>query len=625
MEISFPKYTLFTLIILSFFTTRLTAQLGFCGGSSGDPIFTEDFGTGTTDGPALPAGTTSYNFTTGTPNDGDYTISSTTNYFTWHNVQDHTPGDTDGKAFIVNASFTAGEFYQRQVSGLCENTSYEFSSWLVNLLPSGDCETTGIPINVRFQIWDETDTSLLAQGDTGNIPNRASPVWEQYALVFKTEPGQTSVILKMRNNSNGGCGNDLAIDDITFKSCGDRVTVSTDTNEGTLTVCADQGAVSRTLTATPDFSIFTTHAYQWQQSADQQLWTDIPGETNNTLETPSVTETAFFRVKTAEDPINVSNDLCNVVSDVFELRVLPVPDPPNNTGDVAICEGEIGTLGVTVPNGYTANWYDAPTGGTLLLGDSTRFETETAGTYYAETNSPEIECASLSRTAVTLTVNPLPVVTDENLTFCENTRIVLSAGIDDVSYAWNTGAATKEIEVGEAGTYTVIVMDVNGCSAQKTIVLEQLNLPRIERIVSDGPSILITTSNSGNFEYSLDGTNFQDSPVFEAVEGGFYIIYVQNKTGCAAVTQTFFHLVIPKFFTPNGDNINDVFELDGLEVFNTVSFSIFDRYGSLLKYGNTNSTFWDGTFQGKDMPSADYWYYIKADTSEFKGHFTLKR
>ncbi|MEH6777066.1 MAG: hypothetical protein V7461_02425, partial [Maribacter arcticus] len=221
-----PKSFYFYLLLLCIGSTELSAQLGFCGGNSGDPIFTEDFGSGNTDGPALPAGTTTYTFTTGTPNDGSYTISSTTNYFGWKNIQDHTPGDTNGKSFIVNASFTAGEFYQRQVEDLCENTSYEFSSWLINLQDAGGCEGNSIPVNVRFQIWDETDTILLAQGDTNSIFASSGAEWEQYALVFKTEPGQTSVILKMRNNSNGGCGNDLAIDDIVFKSCGDNVTVS---------------------------------------------------------------------------------------------------------------------------------------------------------------------------------------------------------------------------------------------------------------------------------------------------------------------------------------------------------------------------------------------------------------
>tara|TARA_R110001606_G_scaffold15918_3_gene64578 strand:+ start:3213 stop:5081 length:1869 start_codon:yes stop_codon:yes gene_type:complete len=620
-----PKSFYFYLLLLCIGSTELSAQLGFCGGNSGDPIFTEDFGSGNTDGPALPAGTTTYTFTTGTPNDGSYTISSTTNYFGWKNIQDHTPGDTNGKSFIVNASFTAGEFYQRQVEDLCENTSYEFSSWLINLQDAGGCEGNSIPVNVRFQIWDETDTILLAQGDTNSIFASSGAEWEQYALVFKTEPGQTSVILKMRNNSNGGCGNDLAIDDIVFKSCGDNVTVSTNTNETSLVVCDNQGSVSRTLTATPDFSIFSTHAYQWQQSTDQQVWTDIANETTSTLSTPAITTTSYFRVKIAEDPINVNKDLCNVVSDVFDIIVLPIPNTPLSSGDITICEGEVGILSASTESSYTVNWFDAPTDGNLLLEANNNFETSIAGTYYAAANSPEIECASLSRTAITLTVNLPPSVEDESLEFCEDTTMILTADLNNVSYEWSTGATTKEITVGEPGTYTVLLTDVNGCSATKTIELEQIDIPRIDTIISDGPSIIVSTSNDGDFEFSLDGFNFQTSSIFEAVEGGLYTIYVQDTSDCGVVTQSFFHLVIPKFFTPNGDSVNDVYETEGLEVFNNVEFSIFNRYGKLLKFGNSNSSSWDGSFQGNQMPEDDYWFVIKADTTQFKGHFSLKR
>ena len=123
----------------------------------------------------------------------------------------------------------------------------------------------------------------------------------------------------------------------------------------------------------------------------------------------------------------------------------------------------------------------------------------------------------------------------------------------------------------------------------------------------------------------MDGFNFQTSSIFEAVEGGLYTIYVQDTSDCGVVTQSFFHLVIPKFFTPNGDSVNDVYEPEGLEVFNNVEFSIFNRYGKLLKFGNSNSSSWDGSFQGNQMPEDDYWFVIKADTTQFKGHFSLKR
>ena len=144
------------------------AQLGFCNGNSGDPIFIETFGEGTNN-VALPLVTTTYTYANSAPNDGFYTVSSTTNWYGWHNTLDHTPNDTNGRSLIVNADFTAGEFFRQTINGLCENTSYEFSSWLLNLLPSSGCGGSGIPINVKFQIWDITDTNLLASGDTGNI------------------------------------------------------------------------------------------------------------------------------------------------------------------------------------------------------------------------------------------------------------------------------------------------------------------------------------------------------------------------------------------------------------------------------------------------------------------------
>lgn len=579
-----PKWSILLFILIGFATTNLQAQLGFCGGSSGDPIFTEDFGSGLTDGPALPIGTTTYNFTTGDPLDGDYTISSTTNYFDWFNTQDHTPGDVDGKSFIVNASFTAGEFYRREVSGLCENTTYEFSSWLINLLPQARCNGNGIPVNVKFQIWDETDTNLLAQGDTEDIQNRTTPLWEQYALVFKTLTGQTSVILKMRNNSNGGCGNDLAIDDIVFKSCGDSVTVATNQNETAVTVCEDQGATPTVLEATPDFSIFTTHAYQWQQSNDEINWIDIPSETNNNFVTPPLNNTSFYRVKVAEDPLNVSNDLCNIISDVFKILVVPIPPVPSSNGDVSRCANESVPLSVSVPNNFSINWYDAPVGGNLLLENDSNFNPAQEGTYYAEMNSTFINCPSGSRTAVTLTINQLPTLQDEFLTFCEDTMILLSADLDNVDYQWSTGAITKDIEVDTPGEYSVLVTDANGCSNTKFIALEQIDLPIIESITSDGPSIIVKTKNNGDFEYAIDAINYQDSPFFNALTGGSYTIYVRDKTGCAVVRQEYSHLVIPKFFTPNGDNINDIFRVEGLEAWRLLTIINFLFLTALENY-----------------------------------------
>jgi len=606
---------------------NINAQLGFCSGNSGDVIFTENFGAGAVTGPALPSGTTTYSFTTGTPSDGSYTISSNTNFFDWHNTSDHTQGDTNGKMLIVNAGFTPGEFYKTSITGLCENTSYEFSAFLLNFAPTNNgCGTGLIPVNVKFQIWDDTNTNLLATGDTGDLFGTPSPKWTPYGLVFKTEPGQTSVLLKMINNGSGGCGNDLAIDDIVFKSCGDFISLTNDPGENIIAQCEDEGViVSTTITATPDFSIYSSHAYQWQESTDSTTWTDIAGETANTYTTPTLVNSRFFRVKVAEDAINVSNALCNVVSEVFSALVIPIADPPTSNGNVSVCADEPRPLRVTVPNDQVVNWYDAPNGGSLLLENSVSFTPIASGTYYAAASSNLVDCFSATRTPLTYTVYELPVVTDENLSLCENVPVALYAGVDNVTYQWSTGETTGRIEIVEPGVYTMIATNPNGCKVTKTITVEQIDQPVIDTIISENEDIIVSTVNSGEFEYALDNGPFQNSPTFELIQGGIYTVSVRGENNCPAVSQEFLHFVIPKFFSPNGDSFNDVFELQGLEFFSSAEVQIFDRYGSLIKQSSTTSFFWDGTYNGSMLPSSDYWYLIRADGQQFKGHFALKR
>ncbi|MBO4333749.1 MAG: T9SS type B sorting domain-containing protein, partial [Paludibacteraceae bacterium] len=86
-------------------------------------------------------------------------------------------------------------------------------------------------------------------------------------------------------------------------------------------------------------------------------------------------------------------------------------------------------------------------------------------------------------------------------------------------------------------------------------------------------------------------------------------------------------LVIPPYFTPNGDGISDVWKVYGLEKTENSKVEIFDRWGKLLFEFNPNSSGWDGTYNGELCPSSDYWYVIDCEEidKEYTGHFTLLR
>lgn len=623
------KTRFLVLLIVFLFATVSRAQLGFCNGNSGDPIFTETFGTGTQDGPPLPAGTTTYNYVDGSPMepvDGNYTISSRTNYFDWFDTMDHTPGDVDGKAFIVNASFTADTFFNRSITGLCENTSYEFSAWLLNLTPNfTQCPNQGIPINVKFEILDGTGSQVLASGSTGEINSSSTPIWNQFGLVFTTAVGQTSVILRMSNNGDGGCGNDLAIDDIVFRSCGDNVSIADTSNNTFIDICDDEIPVSTTLEAAPDFSVFQNHAYQWQESLDGQIWTNIAGENNSTYSTPPLNTTTFYRTLVAEDPINLANPSCTIVSDIFAVSVIQKPDAPISVGDVTVCGDLTGNVSVSVPEGILVDWYNAPTGGMLLAQNTQSYETSDTGVYYAEAVSIRGGCISNQRTAVPIDFFELPILVDEELTFCEGSNSTLSANFPNATYSWGTGQDTEQIVVSTPGVYTVTVTDVNGCSNSKTLNLTQIDNPIIDQVDSNHRDIMVSTLNDGDFEYSLNGFSYQQIPRFENLLGGNYTIFVRSDSACNPTVFSFNHIVIPRFFTPNGDGINDNFSPEGLEPFNAFSISIFDRTSRLLFQSSSIGFSWDGTFKGRPLPESDYWYRMQVGDNQFTGHFSLKR
>lgn len=619
-------------MILPFlYSFQVFAQLGFCEGSKGDPIFHEDFGTGNSSGPALPSSVTSYTYVTGDPQDGQYTISNRIgqNNGTWHS---NLPTTTisRGRALIVNADFTSGRFYRTEISGLCENTTYEFSAFLMNIYDRSEtvCENGGIPVNVRFEIWDETDTVILKEGSTGNITSTTSPVWEEYALTFQTVPGQETVILKMFNNGAGGCGNDLAIDDIIFRSCGDLTEVAAgETMENSYSVCREEAPVSITLTASPDYSVYTHHAFQWQESEDNDQWTDLPGETGETYTTAALTTSRYYRVKVAEDEVNLSNNFCSSASEAFFIEIFPTPDAPESEGDVIICGNEEARpLRVLVAANETVNWYDRAQGGSLLSEGSPSYLPPAEGKYYAEAVRAGESCEPGPRTAVSLISNAVPEVEDEILNLCNEGSITLNARLPNMDYVWNTGETTESITVTTIGNFSVTLVTEDGCRVVKNFEVNEVDVPVIGNIISEENDVIINVENPGDFQYSLDGINFQASGTFTSVPGGVYTAYVADLQQCETVTREFPHVVVPRYITPNNDGYNDHFELKGMQYFERSEIKIFDRYGKLLVAGRGENFMWNGTFNGRDLPADDYWYEIIIEGyGQIKGNFSLIR
>jgi gliding motility-associated-like protein len=86
-------------------------------------------------------------------------------------------------------------------------------------------------------------------------------------------------------------------------------------------------------------------------------------------------------------------------------------------------------------------------------------------------------------------------------------------------------------------------------------------------------------------------------------------------------------LTVPNTFTPNGDGINDFWEIKGLIAYQDAVIDIFNRYGTKLYHSIGYSTPWDGTFNGQALSPGTYYYIIntKVNNQVLSGPVTILR
>lgn len=156
------------------------------------------------------------------PGDGHYTYTSYTGgcfLDDWLTLsEDHTPGDNGGNMMLINASHREGPFFSTRISGLKSSTTYEFAAWMLNVCKI--TEKCPFPLLPTITVRLETAAGkLVAQFRTGELARQNVPKWKQYRAFFTIPSSSDPLILTMIDNSPGGCGNDFALDDITFREC----------------------------------------------------------------------------------------------------------------------------------------------------------------------------------------------------------------------------------------------------------------------------------------------------------------------------------------------------------------------------------------------------------------------
>ena len=220
--------------------------------------------------------------------------------------------------------------------------------------------------------------------------------------------------------------------------------------------------------------------------------------------------------------------------------------------------------------------------------------------------------------------------------------------IDDDDLLSGPGATEYTVTSPNSGRYFVSIDTNFGETITDDILITFYGVPillpgedgiiiREDLMNADDPdsyAVEFVVDGDGDYEYAINGGEFQDDPIFLDVPPGLNTVIVNDKNGCGATEPIEFLVVgYPKFFTPNGDVFNQFWEVKGIEELINPTIYIFDRYGKLLKQLGQTDTGWDGTFNGRPLPSSDYWFRLDYERDEqnivvakiVRNHFSLLR
>lgn len=505
--------------------------------------------------------------------------------------------------------------------------------WDFALYRASDCTNLGDPVRCNF--FDNSDNkSFIGVGEdpTGDT---SSVHYEDWLQVNAGE----DYYLFINNFSNVNSGFSIQFTgDIFTTNPTDALDCSIVNNLLGAPIAACTGD-----TVSLDATTVGATAYEWYSDTGSGFQL-IPAETNPIM---NITTSAQYRVVVVTPTGNVISD----VQAVFN----PIPIT-NVVSDEQFCHTssalfDLGTkdsevLGAQNPDEYMVSYHHTQAEAMTGLNPISKQFSKSPGQedvfirIYSLSN-PDCYDASESFSINAVTAPDLTFA--DEVTLCENSGgILIGETTPDPSYtySWSTGELTPSINVTQAGQYILTVTNSVGglnCEASRTVQVNMSQLPVITDVeIEDfqaNSTITVLTDMQGDFEYRIDNGAFQSSNVFEDVAGGMHTITMRDLFGCGEVTENIVVVGFAPIFSPNGDVLNESWQIDGLSALNSPIVTIYDRYGKLIAQLTEFSPGWDGSFKGKPLPSTDYWFKLsyldnngnRVFAKYIQNHFSLRR
>ena len=316
--------------------------------------------------------------------------------------------------------------------------------------------------------------------------------------------------------------------------------------------------------------------------------------------------------------VQVTENNC-ISGDTIEVNFNPLPII-NLGDDTTLCQGETLTLDVTSSN-TTYLWQDNSTGSVFTVIQQ--------GVYWAQVSSNNCTAED----TIQVNYNPLPLFDlGTDTTLCQGEILILDATTENATYLWQDNSINSTYNVIEEGVYSTQV-SVNNCNSEDTIIVSYTPLPTIEfgpdTTLCQGETLTLDATNSNaSYLWQDNSTN----PTFNIVQEGTYWAWV-TATDCSASDTILVSeidceitLQMPNVFSPNNDDVNDLFVpiySNGIVSMNTL---IFNRWGNLVYETDRLLIEWNGEgFNDGTYFWVVHYIDINGEEKDLTGYVTLMK
>ena len=305
---------------------------------------------------------------------------------------------------------------------------------------------------------------------------------------------------------------------------------------------------------------------------------------------------------------------CGVWSDTIDIIVEEIP--VFDMRDTVLCALG-GSVFLSGPDAMTSYLWSSGQG-------SAEATINQAGKYWLKVTN---QCFSYTDTFYVNNEYPIDIDLGPDTSFCSGGSFTIQSNVTDYDVHWSNATIGQGRTVDKSGTY--VAWAQNSCGIFSDTIEVQFHLdinpPDFDTTVCDGDTAYI---NLSRFPYSYEWFDGSTEKVKAFWQEGDYVLNITNKCGEyeKLFSVEYINCECPFFvadaFTPNGDNLNDFFDVGyDCDLFN-YSIRIFDRWGQMIFNSNDVNDPWDGTRNGEDVPLGVYYFEINFD---YKDHNLVRK